>query len=107
MFSVLTGAIIWVRFEKQTPMIEGEEDRPAAGSRRPRRGRFCHLRPPGCGVPAGPATISSTTASRFAAALGLSVQSVQSVDCIRLPLGTSGGTPLAGMAAVFIAGRKI
>ena len=45
LFSVLTGAIIWVRFEKQTPMIEGEEDRPATGSHRPRRGRFCHLRP--------------------------------------------------------------
>ena len=29
MFSVLTGAIIWVRFEKHTPMTEGEDEGPA------------------------------------------------------------------------------
>jgi len=75
-FSVLTGAIIWVRFVKRATGIEGEDDHPAAGSRRPYGGRFCHIRRPGCGVPARPAMIRSIRAWRLDAALGLSVQSV-------------------------------
>ena len=104
MFLVLAGPVIWVCFEKQTHMIEGENDRPATGSRRPRGRRFRHFRRPGCGVPATPATICFTRVRRRDAASGLSVQSV---DCIRPPFEAVGGTAPACMTAVFIAGWNI
>ena len=107
MFFSFDGAIIWVRFEKRIHRIEGEDDRPATGSRRPYGGRFCHFLRPGCGVPARPATIGSASAWRLDAVLRVSAQSMQSVDGFRLPLGASGGTASAGMTAVFIAGCKI
>ena len=103
MFSVLTGAIIWVRFEEQADMIDGENEGPATGSRRPREGRFRHLRRPGCGVPARPVTISNRV-RRLDAAPGVSVQSM---DCLRLPLWASGGIPAARITDGLITKWKI
>jgi hypothetical protein len=107
LFSFLIGAIIWVCFEKRTHMIKGEKNGSATGIGRPRWGRFRHFRRPGCGASARPATICSTRVRRPEAALGFSEQSVQSADGFRWPFGASGGTPLAGMTTVFIAGWKI
>ena len=80
MFFSFDGAIIWVRFEKRIHRIEGEDDRPATGSRRPYGGRFCHFRRPGCGAPAGPATTGSASAWRLDAVLRVSAQSMHSAD---------------------------
>ena len=86
-FPSLAGAIIWVRFEKHTQMIDGENNRPATGRFiEPDRGQG-EVRPP------HPEAIHGLHGLHGPA------------SGMRRPV--SGETPSARMTAVFMAGRRL